>query len=89
MPVYSSQFKKDFNRCQKRGYAMQKALAVMSNLENEIPLAQSLRNHLLSGNYAGSFECHIEPDWLLIYQIDDAIKEAYFVRTGTHSDLLD
>jgi mRNA interferase YafQ len=86
-PVYATQFKKDFKRCQKRGYALQKILAVMSDIENEIPLSPTLREHALHGEYAGSLECHIEPDWLLIYQIDDAIKELYFVRTGTHSDL--
>ena len=86
-PVFSSQFKKDYKRCQKRGYTMQKLLDVMLDLENEVPLKLQQKEHPLSGDYIGSIECHIEPDWLLIYQIDDEIKEAYFVRTGTHSDL--
>ena len=86
-PVYATQFKKDYKRCQKRGYSIQKLIAVMIDLENEIPLSSQLKEHFLQGEYVGYSECHIEPDWLLIYQIDDEIKEIYFVRTGTHSDL--
>jgi len=59
----------------------------MTDLENEIALSPRLKEHFLQGEYAGSLECHIEPDWLLVYQIDDDIKEVYFARTGTHSDL--
>ena len=86
-PVYSTRFKRDYKLCQKRGYTMAKLLAVMSDLENEVVLASTLKEHPLRGNYSGCLECHIEPDWLLIYQIDDEIMEVYFVRTGTHSDL--
>lgn len=86
-PVYAAQFKKDYKRCQKRGYAMKKLIDVMTNLENEVPLEPQLKEHPLQGEYIGSLECHVESDWLLIYQIDDGIKEVYFVRTGTHSDL--
>jgi mRNA interferase YafQ len=66
---------------------MPKLLAVMRDLENEIPLSPIFKEHPLQGDYMGYLECHIEPDWLLIYRIDDTIKEVYFVRTGTHSDL--
>ena len=66
---------------------MQKLVDVMTDLENEVPLQPKHKEHPLQGDYAGSMECHIEPDWLLIYQIDDEIKEVYFARTGTHSDL--
>ncbi|MDR1731666.1 MAG: type II toxin-antitoxin system YafQ family toxin [Synergistaceae bacterium] len=76
-----------FQALPKRNYPLQKLLAVMSELENEIPLPPIYKEHSLQGEYAGSLECHIEPDWLLIYQIDDDIREVYFVRTGTHSDL--
>ena len=86
-PVYATQFKKDYKRCQKRGYAMQKLIDVMTNLENEVLLPPQLKEHPLQGEYIGSLECHIETDWLLVYQIDDVIKEVYFARTGTHSDL--
>jgi mRNA interferase YafQ len=86
-PIYATQFRKDYKRCQKRGYAMQKLIDVMIDLENEVPLSPQLKEHPLQGEYAGSQECHLEPDWLVIYEIDDDIKEVYFVRTGTHSDL--
>ena len=86
-PIYSTQFKKDYKRCQKRNYVMQNLIAVMSDLEEEIPLAEKYKEHPLHGDYEGCLECHVEPDWLLVYQIDKEISELYFVRTGTHSDL--
>ena len=86
-PIYSTRFKKDYKICRKRGYSMPKLLLVMADLENGVPLSPMLKEHPLRGNYSDCLECHIEPDWLLIYQIDDGIKEVYFVRTGTHSDL--
>jgi len=86
-PVYTTQFKRDYKRCRKRGYPMQKLIAAMSDLENEIPLQPQLREHPLQGEYIGCLECHIENDWLLIYQIDDEAREVYFARTGTHSDI--
>jgi mRNA interferase YafQ len=86
-PIYAAQFKKDYKRCQKRGFIMQKLIDVMTDLENEAALAPQLKEHPLQGEYAGSLECHLEPDWLLIYEIDDEAKEVYFARTGTHSDL--
>jgi mRNA interferase YafQ len=88
-PVFANQFKRDYKRSQKRGYDMPKLVAVMSDLENEVPLSPQLKVHPLQGEYAGSLECHIEPDWLLIYQIDDEAKEIYFARSGTHADLFD
>jgi mRNA interferase YafQ len=66
---------------------MQKLIDAMSELENEITLSPQMKEHSLQGEYAGSLECHLEPDWLLIYEVDDDIKEVYFARTGTHSDL--
>ena len=86
-PVYSTRFNKDYKLCQKRGFAMSKLLSVMSDLENAVPLSLLLKEHPLRGDYFGCLECHIEPDWLLIYKTDDENKEVYFVRTGTHSDL--
>lgn len=57
----------------------------MSKLVDEIPLETKNKDHLLTGNYSGHRECHIEPDWLLIYKIEG--EEVWFVRSGTHSDL--
>ena len=85
--IYSSQFRKDFKLCQKRGCNMQNIAAVMFALEKEGTLQAKHREHLLQGDYRGYLECHIEPDWLIIYQIDQEEKEIYFSRTGTHSDL--
>jgi mRNA interferase YafQ len=71
---------------------MQKALVVMRDIENETLLDPKYHEHLLVGNYAGSTECHIEPNWLLIYEIHDEDadnKEVYFARMGTHSDVFD
>jgi mRNA interferase YafQ len=66
---------------------MEKLVDVMSDLENAVPLQEKYKEHPLQGEYSGSLECHLESDWLLIYELDDEIKEVYFARTGTHSDL--
>lgn len=59
--------------------------AILTKLINEEPLDSKHRNHKLSGNYKGHWECHIEPDWLLIYRLTST--EVIFERTGSHSDL--
>jgi mRNA interferase YafQ len=66
---------------------MSDLISVMSDLEEEKPLDPKYKEHPLHGEYEGCLECHIEPDWLLIYQIDNEISDLYFVRTGTHSDV--
>lgn len=87
--IYSSRFKKDYKLCQKRGYNMQDALDIMSDLESEVSLSPLLKEHPLIGDYSGCLECHLASDWLLVYKIDDDVdpKELYFVRIGTHSDI--
>lgn len=87
--IYATQFRKDYKLCRKRGYKTSNIAAVMLDLENEIPLQPKYREHQLQGNYKGYTECHIEPDWLLIYKTDQEAKEIYFARTGTHTDLFD
>lgn len=84
---FSTQFRKDYRLCQKRGHKMSNLTAVMLDLENEVPLQPKHREHQLQGDYKGYSECHIEPDWLLIYKIDQQAAEIYFARTGSHSDL--
>ncbi len=82
---YSSAFKKDLKVCTKRGYQMVLLTGVVSTLRIPAVLPEKYRDHNLIGNYAGYRECHIEPDWLLIYkQTDDELQLA---RTGTHADL--
>lgn len=72
---------------EKRRLDMRKIFAIMVDLQNEIPLDPKYKEHPLQGDYKGFLECHIEPDWLLIYYIDELLKEIYFARTGSHSDL--
>ncbi|MDR2180226.1 MAG: type II toxin-antitoxin system YafQ family toxin [Synergistaceae bacterium] len=62
-------------------------LTVMLHLENEVPLSPQFNEHPLKGKYQGYLECHIGPDWLLVYKIDATTKHLYFARTGSHSDI--
>jgi mRNA interferase YafQ len=88
LPDYTSKFKKDYKRAMKRNYDISLIDAVICDLIDEIPLDEAYRDYdALSGDYEGCRECHIKPDWLLIYQIGDGIIA--FVRTGTHSDLFE
>jgi len=83
--IRTSQFKKDVKRMVKRNADTEKLKKVLELLVNEIELPDKYKNHNLIGNYHGRQECHIEPDWLLIYRIRD--NHLYLERTGTHSDL--
>ena len=83
----STQFKKDFKTCMKRHYNMELLQAVVDVLRVPDILPQKNRDHSLTGNYTGCRECHIQPDWLLIYRIEDDILVLTLARTGTHSDL--
>lgn len=82
---YSTKFKKDFKTCVKRRYKMSLLQQAIDILRIPDSLPPKNKDHNLSGNYAGYRECHIEPDWLLIYRQDE--KELLLHRTGTHSDL--
>lgn len=86
---YSGKFKRELKLMEKRGLDMRKIYEVMVNLQNEVPLSPNYKEHQLRGNYKGFIECHIEPDWLLIYQINQEAAELYFARTGTHVDLFE
>ena len=86
-PSFTGSFRKDHKLMHKRNKDMGKLTEVMSLLINEKPLLQSHKNHPLHGEYKGKRECHIEPDWLLIYKIETDKREVIFYRTGTHSDL--
>ena len=83
----TSRFQKDLKRIAKRGYNTELLTAVIKKLANGEPLAQKHRDHALTGDYADCRECHITPDWLLIYEITDDTLLLYLTRTGTHSDL--
>jgi len=84
-PSYTKQFEKDWRRLQKRGKSNEKFKKVLNMLIHEKQLPQRCSDHKLIGNYKGRRECHIEPDWLLIYKI--LKSEIIFERTGSHSDL--
>ena len=84
---YSSTFKKDFKTCAKRRYKLPLLQAVIDTLRIPAKLPEKNSDHNLCGNYSGCRECHIEPDWLLIYEISENELILYLTRTGTHSDL--
>lgn len=83
--VWQSQFKKDFKKIKKSGFDLEKLARIISLLQNNKPLPTKNRNHKLKGNYVDCWECHIEPDWLLIYKLTDT--EIILIRTGSHSEL--
>lgn len=82
---YSTKFKKDFKTCQKRKYNMRLLQQAINTLRIPASLPAKNRDHNLTGNYMGFRECHVAPDWLLIYKQTD--NELLLDRTGTHSDL--
>jgi len=88
-PSYQKHFKKDLKKSKKRRKEMDKLKEVMSKLINEEIIDEKYRNHQLIGDYIGCQECHIEPDWLLIYIINNTAKTITFIRTGSHSDLFE
>ncbi len=85
--VPTSMFKKDLKLAKKRGYDLSLLDKVIDTLAKGQPLDEKYRDHNLVGNYKGCRECHITPDWLLIYEILENELILYLTRTGTHSDL--
>ena len=79
------QFRKDYRKLKSSGKDLTKLAAVIDTLAAEEPLPESFRDHALVGNYAGCRECHVSPDWLLIYQTKQT--ELILMRTGSHSEL--
>lgn len=84
---YYTLFKKDFKKIKKRGYDISRLEKIVELLANEVPLPEQFKDHNLSGNYNGFRECHIAPDWLLIYQVNNNELVLVLSRTGSHSDL--
>jgi mRNA interferase YafQ len=81
----TKQFKKDVKRMRKRGKELEKIKAVIDLLVAGEPLPPKTRDHKLGGNWIGRRDCHVEPDWILIYKLTDG--ELLLERTGNHSDL--
>lgn len=87
--VLSSRFKKDLKLAAKRGLNLAELNAIVDRLAAEEPLPDKNRDHALTGDYIGFRECHIRPDWLLIYRIDGEDLLLFLFRTGSHTDLFD
>ena len=85
--VPTNKFKKDLKKAIKRGYNMTLIEEVIDILAKGEQLPEKYKDHNLAGNYKECRECHITPDWLLIYEVDDKHLFLYLTRTGTHSDL--
>lgn len=83
----STKFQKDLKRVQKRGYNINLIKEVIRKLADGEALEPKYRDHSLSGDYSNCRECHITPDWLLVYEIYEEELILYLTRTGTHSDL--
>lgn len=83
----TTQFNKDLKLIKKRWYNIKKLEKIVDRLLNQEVLEEKYRDHKLQGDYAGCRECHIEPDWLLIYYMENNVLTLTLSRTGTHSDL--
>lgn len=84
---FTNQFKRDFKLAKKRGCNPLLLENVVDMLRRQEPLPEKNRDHALTGDYAGFRECHISPDWLLVYCVDAGRLILTLARTGTHSDL--
>lgn len=83
----TSKFKQDLKTAKKRGYDLSLLQDVLEILASGEPLPEKYKDHNLLGNYKGCRECHITPDWLLIYEVSESQLILYLTRTGSHSDL--
>lgn len=84
---YQAAFKRDYKRIKKRGYNVRLLEQVITLLAEGQELPAFYRDHALTGDYSGCRECHIAPDWLLVYEVVEDELLLYLTRTGTHSDL--
>jgi mRNA interferase YafQ len=84
-PLYATAFERDLKRLEKRGKDIDRLKTVIELIIAEMPLEATHRDHPLKGDWVGCRDCHVEPDWVLIYAIQK--KTVTFMRTGTHSDL--
>lgn len=86
---FTAKFKKDFKLIKRQSKDIEKLEATIVALSNGEKLPEAMRDHELSGNYRNHRECHLEPDWLLIYRIDSGELTLTAVRTGSHTELFD
>ena len=85
--MFTREFKKSLKLAKKRGLDLNLLEKLITSLQNNIPLEEKYRDHELRGKYKGFRECHIAPDWLLIYMKEEDILVLTLIDTGTHSDL--
>ena len=83
--IATSRFRRDVKRLKKRGADLTRLMKIIDAIQSNGAPPLAARPHVLLGAWAGHFECHVAPDWLLIYQVDP--EEVRLYRTGTHSDL--
>ena len=83
----SPRYEKDVAMAKKRGLDIDDLISIVEKLQKGEKLERKHKDHPLHGNFEGTRECHIKPDWLLIYSKDDEIRLLSLIRTGTHSDL--
>ncbi len=86
-PSYTTQFERDLRLMQRRGKDIDKLKQILAALIHEEPLPERHQDHVFRGNLRNRRECHVEPDWLLVYKLND--DDIIFERTGTHSDLFE
>jgi mRNA interferase YafQ len=84
---YTGRFKRDYKIALKRGFSESLIQTVISLIANGTPLSLKYKPHKLIGEYRDCWECHIQPDWLLIWRIKESTRTLILLRTGTHSDL--
>lgn len=87
--VLSNRFRKDLKLAAKRGLRLDELNAIVEQLAAGQTLPERNRDHALTGDYIDFRECHIRPDWLLVYRVDGDALELFLFRTGTHTDLFD
>ncbi len=84
---FTSQFKRDLKLAKKQGRDIDKLFDVINTIAEGIKLDDKYRDHNLNGEYVGCRECHVEPDWLLVYEVIDKVLVLMLYRVGTHSEL--
>ncbi|MCC8079771.1 MAG: type II toxin-antitoxin system YafQ family toxin [Oscillospiraceae bacterium] len=84
---FTTQFKSDLKLAKKQNKDLERLFAVVENLANDVPLDPKYRDHALTGNYISYRECHVEPDWLLVYKKSADILVLLLYRVGSHSNL--
>lgn len=84
---FTNQFKRDLKLAKKQGKDINRLFDVISTLAEGKKLDSKYRDHNLSGDYTGCRECHVEPDWLLVYEVMDHVLVLMIYRVGTHSEL--